>query len=428
LGNPWYWDPDQLKGSQAFRKRRLLDSLQFLYELQVEFFRDYGRTLREAGYQGEFVSSNWQAGRAFSHCANLHADYLVGTIDRHNYFGGQRANASMLARAGSGMLSSGMQQVADRPFMLSEWIHVFPSEFGVEGPAILGAYGLGLQGWDVSFMFQNGDNATFSDRLGRQAWDVTAPQILGVFPAVARHVHRGDVRQSEAVAVRNVHVPSLFQGKLSFEDTVAQGYDDKELDSSKVSARTLAVAHSAIAFTDEYTETPAFDMKPFEREGQLVSSTGQLRWKEADGQSGGFFTMDTPGTKAVVGFASGRKLELGQVTVEPQSKFAALYVTARERDKTIESSRELLIVAVARARNTGMKFSPAGDRMLAAGKAPVLMEPVKAAVTIRKDGSPKVFILDHDGKMTDREIPIESGTLAIDGARDKSPYYLVRYH
>jgi len=427
LGNPWYWDPDQLQGSQAFRKRRLLDSLQFLYELQVDFFRRYGLAVREAGYQGQCISSNWQAGRAFSHFANLHADYLVGTIDRHNYFGGERANASMLARAGSGMLRSGMQQVANRPFMLSEWIHVFPSELGVEGPAILGAYGMGLQGWDVSFMFQNGDSGTFSERLGRQAWDVTAPQILGVFPAVARHIHRGDVGESEVLAVRNVHPASLFEGKLGFEDTVAQGYDDKELDSSKVPARALAVARSVVAFTEKYTDTPAFDMKPYEQEGQLVSSTGQLRWKEAGGQSGGMFTMDTPGTKAVVGFASGRAVRLGQVTIEPQSKFAVVYVTARERDKTIESSRELLIVAIARARNTGMKSSPAGDRMLAHGKPPILMEPVKATITIRKNGSPKVFVLDQDGKTGDREIPVQNGTFSIDGARDKTPYYLVRY-
>lgn len=427
LGNPWYWDPDQLDGSQAFRKRRLLDTLAFLYELQVEFYRNYGRALREAGYQGEFVSSNWQAGRAFSHFANLHADALVGTVDRHNYFGGRRANASMLARAGSGMLSSGMQQVADRPFMLSEWIHVFPSEWGVEGPAILAAYGLGLQGWDVSFIFQNGDDGRFSERLGRQAWDATAPQILGVFPAVARQVHRGDVRQSAAVAERRVHVPSLFEGKLSFEDRVAQGYDDKELDSRQVPARALAVARSVVAFTDAYAETPPFDLKPYENNGQLVSATGQLRWKEAEGTRGGFFTMDTPGTKAVVGFAAGQKADLDPVVIEPRSNFAALYVTARQRDATVASAREILIVAIGRARNTGMKFSPGGDQMLAPGKPPILMEPVRAAITLRKGGEPQVFVLDHDGKPTGRRIPIENGTIAIDGARDKSPYYLVQY-
>ena len=106
----------------------------------------------------------------------------------------------MLRQAGSAMLSSGLQQVFDRPFMLSEWIHVWPNEWGVEGPAILGAYGFGLQGWDVSYMFQNADDGGFTDRLGGRNWDVTAPQILGIFPAVARQVRRGDVAESEVQA------------------------------------------------------------------------------------------------------------------------------------------------------------------------------------------------------------------------------------
>jgi hypothetical protein len=427
LGNPWFWDPSQLSGSQAFRRQRLLDSLQFLYQLQCDFFQRYVAAVRGAGYEGEILSSNWQAGRAYSHFANLHSDYLVGTIDRHNYFGSDRANASMLARAGSGMLSSGMQQVADRPFMLSEWIHVFPNERGVEGPAIIGAYGLGLQGWDVSYLFQNRDNGGFNDRIGRDQWEVTAPQVWGVFPAVARHVHRGDVREADLTAVRNVHVPSLFEGRLSFEDRVAQGYDDKELDSSQVSARALAVARSVIAFTDEYAETPVFDLAPYERAGPLVSSTRQLRWHERKADAGGYFTMNTPGTAAVVGFAAGQRCEFDRVTIEPHSPFAAVYVTAREPAATLDSSRELLIVALARARNTGMKFSPAGDRMLDRGEAPIMIEPVKAKITLRRPGVPRVVLLDHDGRITDRSLAAEGGELRIDGVRDQTPYYLVRY-
>ena len=427
LGNPWYWDPEQLAGSQAFRRQRLLDTLQFLYELQCAFYRRYVDAVREAGYEGEIVASNWQAGRAFSHFANLHSDSLVGTIDRHNYFGGGQANASMLARAGSGTLSSGLQQVAGRPFMLSEWIHVFPNEWGVEGPALVGAYGMGLQGWDVSFLFQNRDAGAFSDRIGRDRWDVTVPQILGLFPAVARHVHRGDVKPSETVAVRNVHVPSLFEGKLGFDDRVAQGYDDKELDSSKVPARALAAVRSVVAFTDECADTPAFDLAPYEQRGGLLSSTGQLFWKEAGDSPGGYFVMNTPGTKAVVGFASGRTHELGSVTIEPQSEFAAIYVTARDRDATIESAGELLIVAVARARNTGMKFSPDGKMLLAEGKPPIVIEPVRARIGMRKEGSPEVIVLDHDGKITETTLPVRHGSVTIDGARDKTPYYVVRY-
>ncbi len=430
LGNPWYWDPEQLAGSQSFRKQRLLDTLQFLYELQCEAYDRYVAAVRQAGYDGEILGSNWQAGRAYSHFANLHTDARVGLIDRHNYFGGNGGGtgkfsaASMLTRAGSGSLSSGLQQVDDRPFMLSEWIHVFPNEWGAEGPAIIGAYGMGLQGWDVSYLFQNGDNATFSKQLGGSAWDVAAPQILGTFPAIARQVLRGDVKQSEVVAVRNVHVPSLFEGKLAFEDKVKQGYDDKELDSSAVSAQALAVARCTVKFTGRFEETPAFNLKPFQQDGFIVSSTKQLRWKEGGaGKTKGYFTMDTDGTKAVVGFAQGQTCRLGEVTITSQSRFAIIYVSAPEKDGKVVTSRRLLVTALARARNTGMKFNVSGDELLDKGKGPVLMEPVKATIALAGRRVTSVRLLDHDGRRTEKTVPVAKGEFTLDGARDQTPYY-----
>ncbi|MFW6162174.1 MAG: hypothetical protein ACODAJ_05350, partial [Planctomycetota bacterium] len=430
LGNPWFWDPKQLAGSQAFRRQRLLDTLEFLYRLQCEAFDRYVQAVRAAGYEGEVLGSNWQAGRALSHYYNLHADYRVGLIDRHNYFGGGRKgtinNASMLRVPGSAMLSAGMQQVADRPFMLSEWIHVFPNEWGVEGPAIIGAYGMGLQGWDVSYMFQNRDAGAFSSQLG-QRWDVTAPQILGIFPAVARQVLRGDVQESDVLAARYVHVPSLAEGKLGFDDKVGQQHDVKTFDSDKVPARALAAARCVVDFTDTWRDTPAFDLARYRRDGTLVSSTGQLRWTPGDAKLDGHIVIDTPGTQAVVGFAEGQTCRLGDVVIRPGSRFAAIYVTARGRDATIRTARALLVVAIARARNTGMRISDDGTKLLAKGKAPILMEPVAATIALRRPGSPKVLLLDHDGLPTSATLPVTDGTVRIDGATDKTPYYLVEY-
>jgi hypothetical protein len=430
LGNPWYWDPVQLQGSQAFRKRRLLDSLKFLYDIQNEFYDRYVKAVRDAGYAGEVLSSNWQAGRAYSHYYNLHSDARVGVVDRHNYFGGEKGqridNASMLAVPGSGILSSGMQQVADRPFMLSEWIHVTPTEWGVEGPAIIGAYGMGLQGWDVSFMFQNRDSGGFSEKVGRDRWDVTAPNVLGVFPAVARQVLRGDVAESELRAPRFVHVPSLDAEKLGFEDKVDQEYDVKSFGGDKVPTRALAAARCVVEFTDAYQDTPAFDLSKYVRDGWVASSTGQLRWKEGSSKLSGFFTLNTAATKAVVGFAEGQACELGNVTIKLGSRYGAVYVTARERDRDAGSSKGLLVVAVARARNTGMKVLN-DERILDPGKGPVVMEPVRAEISIRRKGNPSVILLDHNGRKTDRTLPVKDGAFEIDGARDKTCYYLVSY-
>ena len=430
LGNPWYFDPEQIHGSQAYRAQRLLDTMWFLYTLQNEFYARYVQAMREAGYEGEIVSSNWQAGRSYSHFCNLHSDALVGTVDRHNYFGGGSGNridnATMLAVPGSGTLSAGMQQVADRPFMLSEWIHVSPNEWGVEGPAVIGAYGMGLQGWDVSYMFQNRDSGTFSERIGRDRWDVTAPHVMGVFPAVARQVLRGDVKEADLAAPTYVHVPSLAKGKLGLDDKVVQQYDVKTFTSEQVPAAALAVVRSAVVFTDEYRDTPAFDPATYLKDGVYTSATGQLRWRPGDSKLDGFFTMNTEATKAVVGFAEGQTCDLGTVAIRPECRYAAIYVTAKEPNRSTVDSNEILVVAIARARNTGMKVF-AENRIIERGESPIVMEPVKAKILIRRGGRATVHVLDHNGRRTGKTLPISKGVFEIDGARDKTCYYLVSY-
>ncbi len=431
-GNPWYYDPERLNGSQSFRKKRLLDTMRFLYELQNEFYQRYEEAIRQTGYEGEIIASNWQAGRMYSHYYNLHSDAQIGMIDRHNYFGGGNRegkinNASMLSVPGSATLSSGMQQVAGRPFMLSEWIHVFPNEWGVEGPAIIGAYAMGLQGWDVSYMFQNRDQGGFSDELGGHRWDVTAPQILGVFPAVSRQVLRRDVKEAEVTAKRFVHIPSLMEGKLGFEDEVTQQHDVKTFNSDKVPAQTLAVARSVVEFTDKFRDTPKFNLSKYHEENRYTSSTDQLKWVAGDTKTDGRILIQTNATQGVVGFAQGKTCDLRDVTITPKSRYAAIYVTAQGQEETIASADKLLIVAIARARNTGMKINQAGDKLLEKGEGPVLMEPVKAEITLNRTENANVYLLDHDGLKTVKMIPVENGVIEINGANDQTPYYLIEF-
>lgn len=418
-GNPWFYDPDQLAGSQKAKAKRLFDTMRFLYETQNAFYARFAAAVREAGYSGEVLASNWHAGRAFSHYYNLHSDALVGMVDRHNYFGG---SGSMLASAGSGILSSGLCQVAGRPFSMSEWIHGRPNEYGAEGPAILGAYGMGLQGWDVSFMFENADDGGFRQLVGKEEWDVMAPHILGLQPLVARQVLRGDVAASTQVAALKVHVPSLQQGQLGFSDQAAAQGDVKSVDSSAVPARALAVARCVVDFTAKAEATPAFDLAPFTRDGALVSSTGQLRWYEGRTSASGCFTIDAPATKAVVGFAQGRRFELGGWTITPRSPFAAIYITAGGReDRGLDAASSILIGAVARSRNTGMKLMD--GRILELGRSPVLMEPVAVDISVPAGRNLVLRALDQDGRRSGEARPVQGAALSLDAAADRTIYW-----
>ena len=434
VGNPWFFDPDNLNTSQRRFKRRLLDTMAFLHDLQNDFYRRFEAAVRATGYEGELIASNWQAGRMMSHFYNLHSDAQLGTIDRHNYFGGGARSAgvinsaSMLSKPGSGMLSSGLQQVADRPFMLSEWIHVFPNEWGAEGPAVLGAYGMGLQGWDVSFPFQNSDNGTFSTEIGRQQWDVTAPQFMGMFPAISRQVRRGDVSESSVVHSRNVHLPSLDEQAVGFDETVEQRWDVKTFTSDVYPAEALAAVKGVVTFTNSQMETPALDLAPYVEGSTIRSSTDELRWTKGDSPQAGFFTIDTPATQAVVGFADGERLELTDATIEPRSKFAALYLTALSPTGTIQSD-SVLITAMARARNHDQIVVDDTVLLERGGKdgKGIVLEPVVAEITLKLTGSPTVHILDHSGVKTGKQLDVVDGTFMLDTGRDETPYLLITW-
>lgn len=429
-GNPWFFDPENLAGVMSFQRQRLLDTMEYLYQLQNQYYERYRKALREAGYEGLTLASNWQAGSGASHYYNLHTDYQFGLIDRHNYFGGGSQTAidasSMLSAAGSGMLSSGLQQVSDRPFMMSEWVHTRPNEWGVEGPAIMGAYGMGLQGWDVSYMFQNRDEGRMGTNLLRDEWQVVKPNHLGLFPAVARQVLRGDVKESDLLIPRYVHIPSLRENKLGLQERTVQNGDTKSFDSQEVPVKALAAGRCVVDFTSQYRITPTFDLAPFQSNGVITASTHQLQWHEGHSRADGFITLDTEGTEAVIGFAEGRRCPLGHATLQMKSRFGALYLSATGRREKLNTARHLLITAIARVRHSGMKIF-ADTYILEEGRPPLVMEPVKATIVLLRPDKATVNILDHEGFRTGRTLPIDKGVIEIDTGRDKTPYYEVAY-
>lgn len=435
IGNPWFFSPNQLEGSQKSRSKRLLDTVEFLSQLQDEVYDRMSAAIREAGYEGALVASNWQAGDGASHYANLLSDAKIGIVDRHNYFGGGSStlidNAAMVSTPGSGTLSSAFQQVGNRPFMISEWIHVLPNEWGAEGPALIGAYGMGLQGWDVSYMFQNRDTGSFKDFLlpGRnRVWEVTTPQILGTFPAVARMVRRGDVQEARNTLSLKVHMPSWLAGDWKFRDLTTQQHDIKSFTTDVVPGAALAVSRVAVEFTETAQQTPVFDATQHTQDGFLVSDTGQLRWKQGENPRDGYVIIDTPATAALVGFAQGQTADMKEAQITSRSRFATIFLTARNLNGSLATDREVLISAIARCRNQGANYLV--DKIIqnfGSEKGPLVMEPVTAEITLRRKDAATVHVLDHDGVKTGRTIPWNGGSFQIDTARDGSPYYLVEY-
>ncbi len=126
----------------------------------------------------------------------------------------------MLTHPGSGYFGSGLQQVIDRPFGLSEWIHVYPNVYSAEGPAIVATYGMGLQGWDASYEFQSQANRrSFRRHRRRLPWGVweadTPTSARPKFPRHGPDDYRGDVKEGNVISVRASARPTWPRAALT---------------------------------------------------------------------------------------------------------------------------------------------------------------------------------------------------------------------
>jgi hypothetical protein len=191
---------------------------------------------------------------------------------------------------------------------------------------------------------------------------------------------------------------------------------------SSVPGEALAMGRVVLEVADKsgITSPPTLAKQIAER--TITSATGQLQWRYPSHDES-YVTVDTAGTKGLVGFAPNKPFALGDVKLQVDGRFAVLLVTALDRGKDLGGTRSALITALARARNTGMTYKP--NRSLAAvGKAPILLEPVSGSVTFTRKIS-KVILLDHDGRRTERLAKVAGGVVTIDGAEDKTMYYEV---
>jgi hypothetical protein len=410
-------------------KPHIVDRLDFLLEEQNKFYDKFVEAIRATGYKGPIVASCWQAGTGLSHVYNLYADYRAGIIDRHNYHGGGRGhrlaagpfdNSAMVSAIGSGLYGSGLQQVSDRPFFLSEWMSLIPSEWTAESAPLIAVYGMGLQGWDGSFSFAT-DHPRFTPTLETPPWggiyNTTSPLQLALYPALAMMVYRGDVREGEIVVNRNLHLPGLAAGKRHFVEKVEQDHDRKSF-SGSFPLQAMAAGRVCVSFTEKEMADVRQEIAAFQQDGGIRSSTGQLFWSEAEG---GYFTLDTEGTAGMVGFIRDKVLDTKQFQMSSPNEFAVVLLSSMERDRGLADAGRVLVTTMARARNSGMQYDPEKKTLIETGTAPIVLEPVTVDLRMKRKGRCRIYPLDHNGARTG--VVLSGKKIRLDGRESGAIYY-----
>ncbi len=166
--------------------------------------------------------------------------------------------------------------------------------------------------------------------------------------------------------------------------------------------------------------------------GEVLSDTGQLyrTWRKRYGW------IRTDRTKALYGFlAEAGRVDLDGVTLEAETDWGTIVVTSLSREP-IRSADTLLITAVGRCDNTdaGYEQGPgASVRMTSFGHAPVLIEPIEAAVEIASCRPTLSVWVIADNREAVTRLPTEYGDGVLRFRIGAQPpynpstiYYLVR--
>ncbi len=423
------------EGPQNRREaRRAGDFIRFLAEAQREGYALRERKLREIGFKGVTVTTAWRAGEAGADPANTWTDDAMDMIDRHNYFGGgagghsvkegEVRNETHLAQPGSGILASGLYQVEDKPFSITEWTQLPPNEWKAECAPLVAFYGMGLQGWDASCHFLSSRNRMGAGWPNLSSYVTDTPHYIGQFPALAFAVLKGHVQEAPVAAARRVKVDALFQGIDPLrQDFTGGGYDAKAVKGNLATpSEVLAIGRVTAKFADDAAPPEKADWSAsWDREKKVVRSlTGELSWDYGRR----VVTVVTPKTQAVIGFAGGGSFDLPGVKVDVKTAFVSLIFTPLD-DLPLVSSKNILVTAMSRDKQAGTEYDESGSRLLKAGGPPLLMEPVQAAVTLKGAPPLEVRAVDLFGVPTEAKVPLSGPSFSIDG-RFQTYYYQIR--
>jgi hypothetical protein len=430
----WEMEGDGPKWNQDTERRRMGDFIRFLAQMQRRTYETYQQRLRDLGYRAVTVSTAWDAGGPAASAANLWTDDALGAIDRHNYTGGGAGghnittgavnNDTHLDKAGRGILSSGLWQVEDKPFIMTEWTQKPPNQWKAEIAPLVAFYGMGLQGWDASYHFAGSRSAMGDGWPGMSSYVTETPHYIGQFPALAFALYHGHFTEGATAAARRFSLGDIFAGVDALDQKYGTvGYDTHELLAhGRTPVEALAVGRVTLKIADGLAPAQEFTPSQWSDTSAPVarSNTGQLTW-DWDRR---VVMVHSEKTQGILGFAAGGQYDLPGVTVaDIATPFIVLLFTPLDNRALIESEH-ILITALAQDKQLGTMYNADGTRLLETGGPPLLLEPVQATITL-KGGSPtSVKAVDVYGVPTGRQLEHTDNTFRIDG-RYATYYYEV---
>ena len=276
---------------------------------------------------------------------------------------------------------------ASKAYTVSEVNEAFPNDYGAEQIPLLAAYAA-LQDWDAImwYTFEPKKDPAWKPYIG-DPFDISLDPIkMPELAAGALMFLRGDVRPARETLLRTYSREEVF-------DTYRMEEKERPYFTPGFPLwKPLEEASRIESLDDGATRVLAATSEP----DPIASDTGELAWSWSKADAGQV-TVDTPRTQALIGFASAERGRLANLSAQITNPFSVIVLTSLD-EHPIAHSGKLLLVAGARAVNTGMLWNAGHTGLAQWGGTPTLIEPIQGTVTLRGlDRATNVAVQPLDG-------------------------------
>lgn len=408
------------------------DTVRFMAEVQIKFYKRMYQFLRSLGFKGVITASNWTtANQEILGPIEILTYSTCDFIDRHGYFScshkGEfsewsiRNTHTYLDRSAlrfdgdkPGSPKQFLNPVMDieydnKPTMLSETTFNRPNRYRTEAPLYFAVYGA-LQDSDAIVHFAlDGINWSVKPNFFMQPWTLMSPTMMGQFPASALIYRLSLIKPTEPVVELTLNTNDLLQLKGT---PLPQGasFDELRLKDVPTAAELITgkridplvhyVGKTVVNFSSAPTTAKISPLNQYIDHTRkiVVSKSGDLKLDYAKG----ILFINSPYAQGICGnLKEAGKTQLSSVEINSDMNPGAIIIVSLD-NRPIAASEKILLQVMSEEKPSEFittKLDTGFFQINNIGRDPWLIRKISGTVSIkRKDVSKlKAVALDHNG-------------------------------